>query len=315
MAARTAGNRPQIAIRPAISPEMIPDAFSAATGEDIVAPVPPEPKIEESAARPPEAFVPAKSPGNKLSSTIQNDAAKPQKGSQSQDVFESKDVHHPAVHIDKKPLVSPSAPTDVQAEPAPQKPLVEKKGDKDVLIQDDAAKPQILQADTYKTLGLARFALDNSKEIPQRHDKEEHDNNNAVLSPGSVTEDKGSAQQQPIAEAERDEKEEEDAAVAPVIVIRPEENQMAKELKHTKKITALHNDKPNRTDLQQEISNSRPAMQAQNQKYDQDDNTVTINIGRIEVHAVFPQRQGLPAKEQAGVSLSQYLKLRSEGKI
>lgn len=305
LANRTAGNHQPIVIRPAISPEMIPDAFSAA--EDIVAPIPPSPKIE-SVARPPEAFVPAQSPGNKSSPAIQNDAAKPQKRNQSQDAVESKDAP-PTARIDEKLFVSPSAPTDVHAEPYPQKPLAEKKGDKETLVQDDAAKPQILPADTYKTLEPARFAPDNSKEIPKQHDKEEYDDNNAI-SPGSVIEDKGSAQQQPGAEAAK----EEDAKVAPAIVIKPEENQLAKE-PGNKQIATPHNDEPNRADLQQGISRARPAMQAQSQKYDQDDNTVTINIGRIEVRAVFPQRQGLPAKEQTGVSLSQYLKLRSEGKI
>jgi hypothetical protein len=44
------------------------------------------------------------------------------------------------------------------------------------------------------------------------------------------------------------------------------------------------------------------------------EDTVTINIGRIEVRAVFPQ-QAKPASKPSGISLAEYLKMRAEGRI
>jgi hypothetical protein len=71
---------------------------------------------------------------------------------------------------------------------------------------------------------------------------------------------------------------------------------------------------PRTSFVQQRRTEARPTKRAQDQAHGQDDDAVTINIGRIEVRAVFPQKHAPPAKEQ-GISLSEYLKLRAEGKL
>jgi hypothetical protein len=49
----------------------------------------------------------------------------------------------------------------------------------------------------------------------------------------------------------------------------------------------------------------------------QEDNVVTINIGRIDVRAVVPRQAQSPPtnKQPATISLADYLKMRAEGRI
>ncbi len=329
LANRTAvDSRPQIAIRPAISPDMIPDAFSSA--EDIaVQPMPLEPMVGESAARPLVASISTERPVGKSDngSSVTPDV-KPQK-STPLNIRENNDIIHTTRIDNKKPSISPSSPTVAQVEaspsspsspPPPEKAPAEKSWHKETIVRGEK-KPLVKPAGVYTSSEQAATesspitADNNSTEIRQQ-DKDDSDAPIIPAIPPSFAmgEAKNSAQHS------RAETEKHDDVAAATTIIRPDANQMSRD-KDAYAITMPHDKSNNKVGFiqQEKMASALPTTQGDHNpsKHNQDNNnTVTINIGRIEVRAVFPQKQGSPAKERpSGISLSQYLKMRSEGKL
>lgn len=298
LARRAAGDQPPVAIRPAISPEMIPDTFSS--GVSIPPMVP--------AVRGPEPSVPAPvlRTGEKASAPAAKSSPEPAR---------ENNVISPETRIEAR-LPPSGAPAEVRhtgAVPQAKPPAKIKEHEQEPANSPPSAKTHVGAADAHRDghdkPGPPEPAHPGgpAKKTPRETLQEDKPSAIVAQAPKPVPQTGGFAEQPKAKSAKNGTSVKPSAKGA--VAIRPDAKSVEE---RASAITAPG--APDTGFIQQGRAAARPAKHMQVQAYRQED-TVTINIGRIEVRAVFPQKQAPQTKEQNGISLSEYLKLRAERKL
>lgn len=302
LASRAAGSPPAVAISPAISPEMLPDAFSIIEDALPIVPVSEAEPVKRNVQMPVRhgdegVLLPAK-PEKSLLPIVpvsEPESVKPEKSPLP--VRKDDDIVAENRTTEVRPISRP-LPANVKVEQpafrAGPNAEAERQHKTTSMAQD--AKSRIssdIHDNDYIKPAPPRQA---SPESPVRQTQQK-DGIPAVSAPAAKP-----VQKSPSAAAYQA------GSIKNAVTIRPEAKSI-EEQPHTETPYA-----PKMGFAQQRSAEVRPTKLIQDQANGQDDDTVTINIGRIEVRAMFPQKHTPPAKEQ-GISLSEYLKLRAEGKL
>jgi hypothetical protein len=282
LASRAADNPPAVAIKPAISPEMLPDVFS--------------PIVDVTSAAPASEPVPIKRNFPAPVRRVDEKALEPAKEKSPLPAIRKDNDIVPEKHMEKAKPASPAPHEDVKMEPPAFRarlPAAAEPEHKISVTKD--AEPHVRAADgtrddNYIPPALARQT---SPKSPAQQTLQKDD---AAAKPSAKPVQAGTAAHPKT------------GPIKGTVAVRPEANSVEVQARPAAPYA------PRTSFVQQRRTETRPTKHAQDQASGQDDDVVTINIGRIEVRAVFPQKHAPPAKEQ-GISLSEYLKLRAEGKL
>ena len=319
LASKTAGIPPPVAIRPAISPDILPDAFSSV--ESIQPLMPPVRKMEPTRHEPTRQV----SPSTIKQIRGETPSATKSPGKAQEIVRETSDLDTP---VDSEKPVPSARPVGIRGEePAPQ-PKLHRAGkienNEEIVDEKHDARPDVSTLPHDLGKESAPTSTDPDKTTQESPQEGETD----TLIPETPTPAK---KKDPIAQAEPESSG--DIADVGPNANRIEEQVNAITAEHTlrtdftrdtdKRIVEEHANEiaapntPKTGFVRQKHAVRHQVKQTEKQTYMQDEeDTVTINIGRIEVRAVFPEKQVPPAKEQQNaLSLSEYLKLRAEGKL
>lgn len=318
LAGKTLGIQPPVAIRPAISPDTLPDAFSSV--ESIQPPTPSVHKMEPTKHESTEQVSPSppkhiggetpsatKPPGKPLETlrkdsdldiTVDTERSTPTMpvGIRRAEPASQPKLHRPGKIENNREVVdekrdtslhAPALPHDVSIESAPTS-----------MDSDKTSKESRQEAETETAIPETPTATKKLKNPIAQPESESSSNTSAFKPSANDTEE-----QTDTTDAEYTQRTD--------FIYHTDTGIVEK---HVNEITSPNT--PKTGFVRQKHAARQQARQRESQTYRQDEDTVTINIGRIEVRAVFPEKQATPVKEQQNtLSLSKYLKLRAEGKL